>query len=363
MITPRPVVPVVEVPRPALLAGGRLRLVHVDAGQVSPVRVARLPLRTTTHHDVVAVPVVDHLDAVHGDRYVGAVHEATGALVPQTQRARPGPRWRSNPLHRDDLPEPATELAGRTVFGGQLAHVFGHALLEVLGRFRPDLDYAAYDHVLLYPNREREEPWVVPDVVRDTLALVEVDASVVHVVHGAAVRCERLDVAPSPVRLTRSADPRLAEVFQRVAGRVAPVGSSAVAGASAPRVYLSRSALASGRRATNEDEVEDVVRRAGFEVVHPQMLPLREQVALVRGADVVAGCDGSALHLAAFARPGTRLLALDTRPTPNQLLINWVTGLDAVHVDVLAGELATRKDEWVADLDRVRDGLAVVLGA
>ncbi|MEM9783288.1 MAG: glycosyltransferase family 61 protein [Pseudomonadota bacterium] len=72
------------------------------------------------------------------------------------------------------------------------------------------------------------------------------------------------------------------------------------------RLYLSRRGQA--RRAlVNTDEIEDLVRAAGFAVVQPEMLEFARQVQLMRGADVILGPDGSAMMLAMFARPGTRM--------------------------------------------------------
>jgi hypothetical protein len=45
------------------------------------------------------------------------------------------------------------------------------------------------------------------------------------------------------------------------------------------------------------------------------------------------------------------------------VLIGWARGLDAVHVDALAGDRASRTDAWTANLDRVRDAVDLRLAA
>ena len=97
---------------------------------------------------------------------------------------------------------------------------------------------------------------------------------------------------------------------------------------------------------------------AGFDVIHPQEMSICEQAIAVGGADVIAGCDGSALHLAVFARPGTVLLALDSRLVPNQFMIDTVRQLDAVHVLASGAPVSDRTVDWVADLGQVQIGLA-----
>lgn len=312
------------------------------------------------YEGALAFPVAD---LPGSDRLVGAVYDRFGNLIDASQRARPGPRWRSNPKMLTDLDsrtaDEALHLPGRTYFGGQLGHVFGHVLLETLARFWRDLDYASYDQVVLYPIGQPAREIVVPELTLQVLALVGVRRERVHVVQRRLVRFDLIDVVPSPIRLVKTVDPRMLAVFDRIANAVDPV----VVARDAPRIYLSRSRLADGRRATNESEIEAMMTARGFAVIHPQQLPLLEQIALARRAEIIAGCDGSALHIAAFARPGTRLLALDSRPTPNQVLIGWARGLDAVHVDALAGDRASRTDAWTANLDRVRDAVDLRLAA
>ncbi len=79
-------------------------------------------------------------------------------------------------------------------------------------------------------------------------------------------------------------------------------------------LYLSRSKLDATRRGLLDGQelaVEDIFRAHGFEVVHPQLLSLPEQIRIVRGATHVAGCVGSQMHLMAFARnEGKRVLRI-----------------------------------------------------
>jgi capsular polysaccharide biosynthesis protein len=50
----------------------------------------------------------------------------------------------------------------------------------------------------------------------------------------------------------------------------------------------------------NTDEVEDLFRRYGFEIVHPEDYALADQVAMFRAASAVGGFAGSALFTLAF---------------------------------------------------------------
>lgn len=82
----------------------------------------------------------------------------------------------------------------------------------------------------------------------------------------------------------------------------------------AERIYLSRSRLTDDPRRLPDDgeaRIEAVFSALGFDVIHPQTMPLPEQIALLRGASHVAGCVGSHLHLMAMsARPGVNLFRI-----------------------------------------------------
>jgi len=72
-----------------------------------------------------------------------------------------------------------------------------------------------------------------------------------------------------------------------------------------PRLYLTRKD-SQHRRLVNREEVERWARSQGFEIVDLGELSFREQVQLIRGAEVILGPHGSASMVVYFARPGTR---------------------------------------------------------
>jgi capsular polysaccharide biosynthesis protein len=104
------------------------------------------------------------------------------------------------------------------------------------------------------------------------------------------------------------------------------------------RVFLTRSSFNRARRAagrptrTSEEHdtaIEAAFAGAGFRVVTPEDLPVREQLSLASRASVLAGAAGSALHLSAFAPAGVRVVELgDTRSpdvqVPTQRVIDRV---------------------------------------
>ncbi len=103
------------------------------------------------------------------------------------------------------------------------------------------------------------------------------------------------------------------------------------------RLYLSRRRWhRPGRRLANRDQLAPLLASAGFLEIHPETLPLREQIALAAGARMIVADEGSAAYLAAFAPAGAGLLLLAPEGTRNprhgaiaqlrDLRYGWVMG-------------------------------------
>lgn len=100
--------------------------------------------------------------------------------------------------------------------------------------------------------------------------------------------------------------PGVADVWRRIGDHVAARAGS---GDRPARIFCSRSP--GGRRTCrNGDEVEALFARHGFTIVRPETLPIGEQVAMFRAADVVAGYAGSALFTTAMCPEPTRMITL-----------------------------------------------------
>lgn len=75
------------------------------------------------------------------------------------------------------------------------------------------------------------------------------------------------------------------------------------------RVYLSRRRT-SMRVMTNEAALERALEARGFRIVAPETLSTAEQVAAVRGAEVVVGATGAQMANALFLPPGARAIEI-----------------------------------------------------
>lgn len=82
----------------------------------------------------------------------------------------------------------------------------------------------------------------------------------------------------------------------------------------ADKVYFSRRLFTGQSRQTaNEAETEEIFKSLGFVVIHPEELPFGKQVSIAAGAKLVAGIDGSALHLCCFMYGGGNCVVLNSR--------------------------------------------------
>jgi hypothetical protein len=75
------------------------------------------------------------------------------------------------------------------------------------------------------------------------------------------------------------------------------------------RLYVSR-AQVQQRHISNEAELVEALERHGFETVHPQTLPVSEQIELFAGVEAVVGSFGSGLTNLIFSPPDTLVLEL-----------------------------------------------------
>ncbi|MBO7066940.1 MAG: glycosyltransferase family 61 protein [Alphaproteobacteria bacterium] len=102
------------------------------------------------------------------------------------------------------------------------------------------------------------------------------------------------------------------------------------------KIYLSRDALQE-RRTHGEKYIADIFRKNGFKIIYPETLPLKKQIDLVSHCRVLAGCAGTALHLALFMKPGGCVIQIkrNSRLKDNaatQYIINKTKKLDSVFI-------------------------------
>lgn len=292
---------------------------------------------------------------------LGAVYDKEGSLVPQSQRDWDREEGQPAPVDPEAVWVPRQvdrSLEGSWAFGGHWARHFGHFLLETLTNLWAPEALTTSGVVFLesayLKTRPRERRGMYPPTLgpwqAELMELAGFGSHELLVSRTKPARVERLLVAERPVFLNQWVRPEAATLWRRISEAVGKRDS-------ATKVFLSRSRFnaETGTSATGElrtDSYWDALldssfARAGYEVVHPEDLSIREQIALVRGAEILAGSSGSALHLSCFAEPGTRVLEVgDLRtgqePLRTQRAIDAACGHQVAYIgyadaDALAG--------------------------
>ena len=268
-----------------------------------PARAAALPhtfdgpeLSVREHRDVVCIP--------HSGVY------ADNVVLPDTYRRRKNRLrgaavvdWAHWFARRPDVePEP---LPGRYFhLDNEWRGHYGHAMVEQASKLwawkRAKAEDPALRLLLLERPDRRVRPW--------ELDLLE----------AGGVAREDVTVAPGPVRVDRlvtgspaystpeGLHPILGETYAEM-GDALDVGDAS--GTWPDRVFLSRRRT-HRRWCHNADEVEALLRAAGFEVIYPEDHPIPEQATLVRRADVIAGFSGSGMFNAVLAGAPKHLLVI-----------------------------------------------------
>ena len=118
--------------------------------------------------------------------------------------------------------------------------------------------------------------------------------------------------------------------------------------ASPKLLYLSRRRFA--RQLTDEEPIEEVFTSCGFTIVHPETLPIEDQIGLVANAHIVAGLGGSALHLCAFMNGSGACVVLKTREIPAIQAVNDALGIATFWIDAGDPALASKLQIIVAEL-------------
>ena len=277
----------------------------------------------------------------------GAVHDRDGRLVPACQRLNVGDTFAPIAADPDAVRvRPGVQrLEGTWLYGGHWMSHFGHFLVETLSTLWPEPGQA--DGLLFHrsyrgawtPRRVGHvyEPSVTP-WQQLLLELAGYGDIPVRVTSNGVLSVEKLLVPSRSLVFKNWALPAAVALWRRI-------GEAAGAPGADSQVYLSRSRFHLGKvrarrirsNQTWHERLDTAFAETGFRVVHPELLPIDEQIRLVRGAAIIAGASGSALHLSAFAPASTRVIEVgDERspeaPRPTQLMIDAAVGRESAYI-------------------------------
>lgn len=289
--------------------------------------------------------------------HLGAVYDSGGALVRESLRFPDKYRAHDPQVLAGARAQGATvgRRIKRALYLGHAFTHFGHFLIETVPAFYWTQHVDADMALLFHPFDENGRN-VFSDSShgRDCLALLGVPPDRIVMATG-DLEVEELLLPPRHYDMRTGPRYDFREVYRTLAAAVRP--SRVAPGAT--RIHLSRRLLPKARlrRVSNEAPVERQVARRGFAILHPQNMSLAEQISAASAADLVAGIDGSALHLAAFMRPGSRMLVLETKRRRTVRFMNALMEVETITVPAtrIPGQRLAQMD--LAAVDQALDRL------
>ncbi len=291
--------------------------------------------RCVTLRDAIATPFASVVPAEateqpprdeHVTAYTrGCLYDADGVRVDLSVRAGGIARDRAASSDPDILPREqrgGTWLTGRTLYLGAFMGSYGRFITEGLSRYWLK-DAGTFDHVVAYPFLRDNGDLGIQDFHRYFAGLLGVPIGRLAILRSQTV----FDEIVVPEQLWVSdlqVNAGMRDLYGRIRDRHA-------GGRPAGRIFLSR---APSPRLGNPAAVEEAFAAFGFRVLHPERLPIADQLALYANCEILAGLSGGGMHNCLFARPG--LLTIEVgdrparrRPAPVQRIANELAQVEA----------------------------------
>jgi hypothetical protein len=129
------------------------------------------------------------------------------------------------------------------------------------------------------------------------------------------------------------------------------------------RIYISRS-RASARRLVNEEAVQDVVKRYGFEVIFFEGMTFRQQVALMQETKVLLGVHGANLANLLFMQAGSKVIEVMSEKINNLTYYRIASylslGYYSLPYEVAVSELDMLFSDAIADIGKLEEILSKI---
>lgn len=226
------------------------------------------------------------------------------------------------------------------IYLGLLHNVWGHCLTDSLRRLwyimtedcksllsaGAKLVYVSHDNLPLKPYAEK------------LLALAGVDVSKCHMI----TKKTRFSIIYMPESCFFANESSLAKDWtftytKEFSNTISMIKSKIQMGVMKEyeRVYFSRTHLNTHGRDMGEKALENVFKKMGYCIVHPQEISFERQLQILISCKEFVSTEGSISHSAVFCRPGTRVIILRKSAYVNgyQTIINEVSDLNVTYID------------------------------
>ncbi len=291
----------------------------------------------------VAVTTVDNGVIAIDDKVVTDVHstaygvfDADGNFVNESlqyhkRKAQYVPPMPSGEIPYIDLP---------VIYMGNVHDAFGHFLLKHMNRgwMLADEKYRGIKVALI--NDRHINP--LPKFISQFEKLLGVEFIIVD----KTTRFKRVYVPSQTFNFYTYWAPELSRVYEYIA--------DGVAGKKYDKIYLSRAKM-NVRAPFGEKKIQNIFKKNGFHIVYPETLTLAEQISLMKNCRVLAGCGGTALHLALFMPHGGTVIQLkrNTEFKDNIALQYMVCAAKNINLIGVWASVEKKKTDWSSNLPQI----------
>jgi|GEM_PF-1472642 len=235
------------------------------------------------------------------------------------------------------LESPVAFLDCTCIFGGLLHVHFGHFLTESLSRCSHFFKFGDAPIVFTHMDPSLRDPRDLPNFIRDLFDLLGIPLGRIHIIQD-VTRIRKLIVPGVGIRHSDYVDKEHIIFLERQA-KYHLLNSPVVD--ERKKVYLSRSKLQPptvGPIIWAEQIFEIYLKRQGFDIVHPELLGIKEQLHIILSADYLLGFIGSAFHTLLLSNNKPKKVIYLLRNKTNKIAniysdIDKAKGLDAVYLD------------------------------
>jgi capsular polysaccharide biosynthesis protein len=292
-------------------------------------------------------------------RFMGCLYTDGGQIIRQSQRPSAAAEHQPADPERIIVPEDRDPRSGRALYCGHMFPMFGHIILESLARLWPVRKFGVtFDMYVFHPWEDLTlDQMIGQDTIVSCFEALGIPIERVHLVSGSGEWLSDCLIPQQLFEINHRAHALFNSLLTSVISSITNPLPREERG-SGNRVYLTR--LYQHRRAENEERIEAIFRRFGFHVIAPERLSFQQQVALAADAAIIAGCDGSAMHLAAFSRDAT-IISVDHRIVVNQYILEVLREHVAFHIWALREQISPAR--WMADENVISDALNSILRA
>lgn len=208
------------------------------------------------------------------DAFTGGVYSSDGEFIKDSIG------WRGKQPPLQDYTE---SLYGTYIYGGYLFGHFGHFIWESLSRLYAIRKCTNSTILFISPNDKVyniQKIWFETIGVLNKICIIKKPTLVENLIYsppGSSIY---------PLIITNEQfDALKYKVFYKCTTK---------------KIWLSRSKLKYGKL-DNEYELEEKIKKIGFDIIYPEELPLPTQIKLISTSSIVAGCDGSAFFSLLFS--------------------------------------------------------------